>query len=118
MYKGREGRPLTRQKEAFARESKDAVLAQRAGRDLLKAVRSIRPCSLVGAAARGGAFSEEILRALKEVCWVYPSSNLPGCSIAAKLDSQVMHAEKLLAGKLSARQGQSADFSEITQWAD
>lgn len=67
MHEGREGRPLSPQKAAFARGREDAGVAEQAGRDLSRAVRLIKPATLIGAAAQGGAFFEEVLRALKEV---------------------------------------------------
>ncbi len=67
MYKGRKGRPLSPQKGAFARGEEDAGLAQGVGTDLSKAVRLVKPSSLIGAAARGGAFSEDVIRALHQV---------------------------------------------------
>jgi malic enzyme len=58
---------MSAQKEAFARGANDAALAQEAGRDLGKAVRLIRPSALIGAAAQGGAFSKDVVRAVKQV---------------------------------------------------
>jgi malic enzyme len=67
VYKGRRGRKLSAQKEAFAREAEDAALAEEAGTDLGRAVRLVRPCSLIGAAAKGAAFTAEVLGALVQV---------------------------------------------------
>ena len=64
---GRKGRPLSPQKAAFARGEEDAGLAEGVGTDLSKAVRLLKPSSLIGAAARGGAFSEDVLKALHQV---------------------------------------------------
>lgn len=67
MYTGRKGRQLTPQKEAFARSQADTGLAEQVGKDLSKAVGLIRPATLIGAAAQGGAFSEGVVRALNQV---------------------------------------------------
>ena len=67
VYKHRGGRPLSRQKLEFAREAADAGAAQEAGTDLARAVSLIRPATLIGAAARGGAFSQQVIRALVQV---------------------------------------------------
>ncbi|BDA40585.1 NADP-dependent malic enzyme [Coccomyxa sp. Obi] len=67
VYMGRKGRPLSPQKAAFARGEEDAGLSQGLGTDLCKAVRLVKPSSLIGAAARGGAFSEDVIRALNQV---------------------------------------------------
>lgn len=64
--KERKGR-LSPQKAAFARPAKDAGLAERAGTDLSLAVELVRPDSLIGAAATGGAFSKSVVEALTEV---------------------------------------------------
>ncbi len=67
MHDGRKGRPLTPQKATFARSRADAGLAEQVGKDLSRAVRLVKPATLIGAAAQGGAFSENIVRALKQV---------------------------------------------------
>ncbi|KAK9916262.1 hypothetical protein WJX75_000644 [Coccomyxa subellipsoidea] len=67
VYTGRKGRQLTPQKEAFARSQADTGLAEQVGKDLSKAVGLIRPATLIGAAAQGGAFSEGVVRALNQV---------------------------------------------------
>ena len=58
---------LSPQKAAFARPAQDAELAQKAGTDLSRAVKLVRPDSLIGAAAQGGAFSESVIKALTKV---------------------------------------------------
>ena len=69
IFEGRKERKgwLSPQKAAFARPAKDAGLAEWAGTDLSLAVELVRPDSLIGAAATGGAFSKSVVEALTEV---------------------------------------------------
>ncbi len=69
MYDQRPGRPLTPEKQAFARTLEEGS-AGPSGRNLVDAVRHIRPTAIVGAAARAGAFSTEVIRALTKVTTV------------------------------------------------
>ena len=66
VYEGRKG-GLSAQKAAFARPARDAELAQAAGTDLGQAVELVAPDSLIGAAAKGGAFSERVVKAITKV---------------------------------------------------
>ena len=66
VYEGRKG-GLSAQKAAFARPARDAELAQEAGTDLRRAVELVGPDSLIGAAAKGGAFSESVVKAVTKV---------------------------------------------------
>ena len=66
VYEGRKG-GLSAQKAAFARPARDAELAQVAGTDLGRAVALIGPDSLIGAAAKGGAFSETVVKVITKV---------------------------------------------------
>ena len=63
VYDGRKG-GLSAQKAAFARPARDAELAHAAGTDLGRAVELVGPDSLIGAAAKGGAFSERVVKAI------------------------------------------------------
>jgi malic enzyme len=70
--KDRKGGALSSQKVEFARAPSEAAAAQEAGTDLARVVRLIRPSSLIGAAARGGAFSEEVIRTLVQASILFP----------------------------------------------
>jgi hypothetical protein len=69
VFTGRKERKgqLSPQKAEFARDPFDAGIAAEAGTDLARAVSLIRPASLIGAAARGGAFSREVIQTLVQV---------------------------------------------------
>lgn len=90
--KERKGR-LSPQKAAFARPAKDAGLAEQAGTDLSLAVELVRPDSLIGAAAKGGAFSKSVVEALTEVkstpsalhCFACLARQMPGSDIACAM---------------------------------
>lgn len=78
---------MSPQKAAFARPAQDAELAQAAGKELARAVELIGPDSLIGAAAKGGAFSERVVRALTKVpqacCPLHP------CRLQARLPLKI-----------------------------
>lgn len=69
MFEGREERKgrVSPEKAAFARPAKDGGLAREAGTELRRAVELIAPDTLIGAAAKGGAFDEGVVRALTKV---------------------------------------------------
>ena len=66
MYEGRATGRLTPQKLEFARSSAEAERVP-SGSSLLEAVRQLQPSALVGAAAKQGAFSADIIKALTQV---------------------------------------------------
>ena len=66
VYEGRPTGRLTPQKLEFARSAAEAVRLP-SGTSLLEAVQQVQPSALIGAAAKEGAFSEDIVRALTKV---------------------------------------------------
>lgn len=66
MYEGRQAGNLTPQKLEFARTAAEAESLP-AGSSLLEATQQLQPSALIGAAAKQGAFSADVIQALTQV---------------------------------------------------
>lgn len=66
MYEGRQGGGLTPQKLEFARSPAEAEKLP-SGSSLLEATQGLQPSALIGAAAKQGAFSADVVKALTKV---------------------------------------------------
>ncbi|KAK9848237.1 hypothetical protein WJX84_007118 [Apatococcus fuscideae] len=68
VFEGRKIGRMTPDKARFARPRSEAGLLESLGKDLRKAVEQLRPTALIGAAAIRGAFSQDVLSQLSQVC--------------------------------------------------
>ena len=66
---------MTAEKAAYARQSQEAGQLEQVGTDLRKAVQQLRPTALVGAAAKRGAFSSDVLSELSQVTMISNESS-------------------------------------------
>lgn len=66
VYEGRQAGNLTPQKLEFARSAAEAKDLP-AGSSLLAATQQLQPSALIGAAAKRGAFSADVIQALTQV---------------------------------------------------
>ena len=85
VYEGRQTGRLTPQKLEFARSAAEADRLP-SGSSLLEATQQLQPSALIGAAAKPGAFSADVVQALCKVGTPQPSQMIQ-CSVVYRKSS-------------------------------